>query len=174
MLGHSPTPTSRSAACSTPSTAAPTATTPSSSSSATTARTSANREHWLKYALWEQTCQVLLSISVPGTPHQKIDSPVGLIDLYPTLIDLCGLETPATHTLDGVDLAPLLAGKVADRGKPVLSTYGRGNHTLRDARYLATATKNFTTTNAPPTNGPTSPSSSRPRTPPRPRGRRRQ
>ena len=93
------------------------------------------KDHWLKYALWEQSCRVFLSVSAPGRPRQRIDSPVGLIDLYPTLMDLCGLTPPATHSLDGVSLAPLLAGKAAERGKPVLSTYGRGNHAIRDARY---------------------------------------
>jgi arylsulfatase A-like enzyme len=93
------------------------------------------KDHWLKYALWEQTCQVFLSIHVPGHPNQKIDAPVGLIDLYPTLVDLCGLEKPTTHTLDGIDLTPLLAGKTTQRGQPVLQTYGRGNHAIRDDRY---------------------------------------
>jgi arylsulfatase A-like enzyme len=93
------------------------------------------KDHWLKYALWEQTCQVLLSIRVPGDPHQKIDSPVSLLDLYPTLVDLCGLDPPTTHKLDGINLAPLLAGKVSERGRPVVSTYGRGNHAIRDADY---------------------------------------
>jgi arylsulfatase A-like enzyme len=93
------------------------------------------KDHWLKYALWEQSCQVFLSVSVPGYPNQKIESPVGLIDLYPTLIDLCGLTTPTTHTLDGIDLVPLLAGTSSQRGQPVLQTYGRGNHAIRDDRY---------------------------------------
>jgi len=93
------------------------------------------KDHWLKYALWEQTCQVLLSIHVPGNAAHKIDSPVSLIDLYPTLIGLCGLDPPSTHTLDGIDLAPLVTGKTNERGKPVLSTYGRGNHAIRDGQY---------------------------------------
>lgn len=93
------------------------------------------KDHWLKYMLWEQACRVFLSVSVPGAPKQTVASPVSLIDLYPTLVDLCGLPTPTKQTLDGVNLAPLLAGKTADRGRPVLMTYGRGNHAVRDARY---------------------------------------
>jgi arylsulfatase A-like enzyme len=92
------------------------------------------KDHWLKYALWEQTCQVFFSISVPGYPKQFSETPVGLIDLYPTLASLCDIPRPA-HMLDGVDLKPLLAGKTNERGEPVLSTYGRGNHAIRDARY---------------------------------------
>lgn len=93
------------------------------------------KDHWLKYALWEQTCQVFLSISVPGYPRQFSETPVSLIDLYPTLVSLCGIPRPEGHTLDGVDLKELLAGKTKQRGAPVLSTYGRGNHAVRDDRY---------------------------------------
>jgi arylsulfatase A-like enzyme len=77
---------------------------------------------------------VFLSISVPGFPRQFSEAPVGLIDLYPTLANLCDVPRPA-HKLDGIDLTGLLAGKTKERGAPVLSTYGRGNHSVRDARY---------------------------------------
>lgn len=94
------------------------------------------KNHWLKFALWEQTCQVVFSISVPGErTGQRLSTPVSLIDIYPTLISLCGLPLPEPQQLDGVDLSALLKGSAADRGKPVLSTYGRGNHSLRDDRY---------------------------------------
>ena len=92
------------------------------------------KDHWLKYALWEQTCQVFLSISVPGYPPQTVEAPVSLIDIYPTLAGLCGVPLPS-HQLDGIDLKNVLAGKVKERGGPVLSTYGRGNHAVRDSRY---------------------------------------
>lgn len=92
------------------------------------------KDHWLKYALWEQTCRVFLSVFVPGFPKQFCETPVSLIDLYPTLANLCGVPRPA-HKIDGVDLTKLLAGKTKERGAPVLSTYGQGNHAIRDARY---------------------------------------
>src|SRR5262249_16763231 len=60
---------------------------------------------------------------------------VSLIDLYPTLASLCNVPRPQTHALDGFDLKPLLSGKTTERGAPVLSTYGLGNHAIRDARY---------------------------------------
>jgi arylsulfatase A-like enzyme len=93
------------------------------------------KNHWLKFALWEQTCRVVFSISVPGMPGQQLRSPVSLLDIYPTLNALCGLPSPETHELDGINIADLVAGTRKDRGRPVLSTYGRGNHSLRDDRY---------------------------------------
>jgi len=93
------------------------------------------KDHWLKYALWEQTCRVPFGISIPGMPVQEVRTPVSLLDIYPTLLARCGLKPPETHQLDGVDLSDLLAGRTQERGSPVLSTYGRGNHSLRNARY---------------------------------------
>lgn len=106
------------------------------------------KDHWLKFALWEQTCKVMLAISVPGQPTRTVDSAVSLIDLYPTLVNLTPI-TPPGHELDGEDLTPLLTGasdvrgrseNTRDpneefRGRPVLQTYGRANHAVSDARY---------------------------------------
>jgi len=93
------------------------------------------KNHFLKFALWEQTCRVVFAISAPGQPVQKRTSPVSLLDIFPTLNALCGLPAPETHALDGVVLTEILAGREQSRGEPVLSTYGRGNHSLRDDRY---------------------------------------
>lgn len=94
--------------------------------------------HYSKYTLWEQATKVACLISVPGRTPGVSDEPVSLVDLYPTLLGLCGLPAPRTHALDGVDLAPLLADPSAGRGRPVLTTQGRGNHAVRsrDYRYI--------------------------------------
>ena len=92
------------------------------------------KNHWLKFALWEQTCRVVFSMSVPGMKPQQSLAPVSLVDIYPTLIHLCGLPPPE-HSLDGLDLTPILSGASKSRGQPVLSTYGRGNHSLRNDSY---------------------------------------
>lgn len=90
---------------------------------------------WAKFALWDQTCRVVFGISGPGISPQFCPTPVSLIDIYPTLLQLCGLPRPASHTLDGVDLSPILRGERIERGKPVLSTYGLGNHSICDWRF---------------------------------------
>lgn len=90
---------------------------------------------WAKFALWEQTCRVVFGISAPGHPAQLCPAPVSLLDIYPTLTRLCGLPLPASHELDGSDLTPILAGQRVERGAPVLSTYGLGNHSIRDWRF---------------------------------------
>lgn len=93
------------------------------------------KDLWSKFALWDQTNRVAFAISVPGFPAQAVHTPVGLIDIYPTLLALCGLAAPEEQVLDGVDLVPILKGETDDRGAPVLSTYGEGNHSIRDRRF---------------------------------------
>jgi len=57
---------------------------------------------------------------------------VSLIDLYPTLVDLCGL--PMRKELDGKSLIPLLRSASAQRD-PVVITYQKGNHAIRNERW---------------------------------------
>ena len=57
-------------------------------------------------AVWRGSSQTPLNIRLPGRPAGAIDEAVSLIDIYPTLMDLLGLDAP--HRLDGVSLLPLL------------------------------------------------------------------
>ena len=93
------------------------------------------KEHWTKFYLSELACRVVFSISIPGNKPRVVETPVGLIDIFPTLLSLCKLPAPATHTLDGVDISALARGSTDQRGKPVLSTFGLGCQSLRSDRY---------------------------------------
>ena len=64
---------------------------------------------------------------------QLCESPVSLIDIYPTLIDLCGL--PERAGLDGQSLKPLLENPDRKRERPVVITYGFKNHALQTERW---------------------------------------
>lgn len=72
--------------------------------------------------LWERSLHVPLIISVPGMRHAGgvCRRPVGLIDLYPTLVALCGLPAPASG-LQGESLVPLLTDPSAPWREGVLS-----------------------------------------------------
>jgi arylsulfatase A-like enzyme len=55
------------------------------------------------------------------------------MDVYPTLIDLCGL-TPR-EGLEGQTLMPLLRDPNASREAPAVTTYLQNNHSVRSERW---------------------------------------
>ncbi|MCF7734048.1 MAG: sulfatase [Akkermansiaceae bacterium] len=63
-------------------------------------------DFWMKVGLMDESSRVPLIIKVPGKKPAVCDSFTELIDLYPTLAELCGLEVPAR--LQGKSLAKTL------------------------------------------------------------------
>src|SRR5215470_5600596 len=79
---------------------------------------------WSKaYSLFDINTRVPLIISVPGDKPGISDRLVGLLDLYPTLVDFCGLPQPykAPAKLEGHSLSPLLNNPKAKWNYPALS-----------------------------------------------------
>lgn len=74
-------------------------------------------------SLWEQGARVPLIIHDPRAEGNGSSSPrvVELVDLYPTLTDLCGLPTP--EGLDGVSLQPLLKDPNAKWDRPAYTVW---------------------------------------------------
>jgi arylsulfatase A-like enzyme len=93
------------------------------------------KEHWQKFTLWEDATRVPLIVAAPGVAKVggRCDRPVDLLNLYPTLIDLCGL--PVVVGLEGASLVPLLKDPATVWDRPAMTTWGRGNHGVRSHRY---------------------------------------
>ncbi len=91
--------------------------------------------HWHKQSLWQRSTHVPFLISAPGVtrPDTRCDRTVSLIDVYPTLADLAGLPSPAG--VDGAALRLLLADPKREWNRPAVSTYLRGNHSVRSERW---------------------------------------
>jgi arylsulfatase A-like enzyme len=72
------------------------------------------KDYVYKNSLWEESTRVPLIIRVPGVTRGGATShPVSLVDLYPTLVDLCGLtgdtrKNAQGRPLDGHSLKPFL------------------------------------------------------------------
>ena len=93
------------------------------------------KHHFAKNTLWERSSRVPLAIVAPGVtrPQTVSTRPVSLLNLYPTLLDLCGL--PPRSALEGVSLRPLLEDPKREWARPAVMTFGRGNHAVRSERY---------------------------------------
>lgn len=93
------------------------------------------KQHWRKFTLWEEATRVPFIMVVPGmTPEGSVcQRTVSLLDIYPTLVDLCRL--PPGKELEGRSLTPLLKDPAAAWKYPAITTNGMGNHAVRSERW---------------------------------------
>ncbi|MEY2982858.1 MAG: hypothetical protein RL562_3085, partial [Planctomycetota bacterium] len=64
----------------------------------------------------------------------RSNQPVGLVDIYPTLLELCGLNPEPG--LDGHSMAPLITDPArTDWPYAAVTTFGPGNHAVRNERW---------------------------------------
>ncbi len=90
-----------------------------------------------KNTLWDRSTRVPLIFAGPGIAKKaKCRRPAELLDIYPTLVELCGL--PERKGLEGHSLVPQLKNAKAPRRWPAITTHGPGNHGIRteDWRYI--------------------------------------
>jgi len=92
------------------------------------------KNRFAKQALWERDTRTVLIFKEPeGKENQTCKAPVQLLDIYPTLTDLCQL--PDYRLAEGNSLTPFLNNPNARTSYPALSFYGVGNVSVRDERY---------------------------------------
>jgi iduronate 2-sulfatase len=100
---------------------------------------------WQKMSLFEESARVPLIIAAPGVAKNGgvAATPVGLIDLYPTLTKLCGVAAP--ENIQGQDLGPILSDPTEVGRGWALSQVTRGGrgkgtlgYTLRTPRWRYT------------------------------------
>ncbi|MGH7199086.1 MAG: sulfatase, partial [Planctomycetaceae bacterium] len=90
-----------------------------------------------KNTLWERSTHVPLMFAGPNVAAgAKCEQPVELLDIFPTLLELCDL--PARSDLEGHSLVPQFRDATAKREWPAVTTHNQGNHTIRTAdwRYI--------------------------------------
>ncbi|WP_240772788.1 sulfatase [Phragmitibacter flavus] len=98
------------------------------------------KQHWGKWTGWRTSSRMPLIIVPPANlqlPRGKVCAePVSLMDLYPTLIEVCGLAEK--KEVAGRSLMPLLKNPEQDNGRAVVTAFDPGNHALstREWRYL--------------------------------------
>ncbi len=96
---------------------------------------------WHKMTLFEQSARVPMIVVAPAAAGngRTCDRLVELIDIYPTLVDLCGL--PTVEGLEGRSLRPLLEDPRADWKQAAYTQVRRGDvmgRSVRTARWRYT------------------------------------
>ena len=87
-----------------------------------------------KNTLWDRSARVPLIFAGPGVAAgAKCTRPADLLDIYPTLVELCGL--PAKHGLEGHSLVAQLKDARAPRPWPAITTHNHDNHGVRSERW---------------------------------------
>ena len=87
-----------------------------------------------KNTLWDRSTRVPLIFAGPGIARSaRCDKPAELLDLYPTLVELCGL--PPNEALEGHSLLPQLKNANAPRRWPAITTQNHDNHGIRTERW---------------------------------------
>jgi len=91
--------------------------------------------HWRKFALWEEATHNVMMINSPGLtkPRSRCDQAVELMDIHPTLVDICGLAP--RNELEGTSLRSLLENPALERECPALTSQGLGNHAIRNEKW---------------------------------------
>jgi arylsulfatase A-like enzyme len=82
-----------------------------------------------KNSLWKPSTRVPLILAGPGVKTGgRCAQPAELLDIYPTLIDLCGF--PAKPELEGHSLKAQLKNDKAKRLWPAITTANQNNHSI--------------------------------------------
>lgn len=75
-----------------------------------------------KHSLWQRATHVPMIISIPGAASGKeCSKPVELLDIYPTMLDICGL--PPNRKNEGVSLVPLLKNVDSEWNRFAITSY---------------------------------------------------
>lgn len=92
---------------------------------------------WGKHTLSEWATRSPLIIKLPGSTKGTIDDHVvSSVDVYPTLMELCGVKMP--HQTDGHSLGPLLKSAANVRWNNIAYSYFNHGITMRTDRYRLT------------------------------------
>ena len=89
---------------------------------------------WQKATLWEMADKVPFIVRTPETKEAVSNATISLIDIYPTLVEYCGLTAP-DHNLDGNSFAHMLTNPNNVWEHPSFTSYGVEYSSVRDERY---------------------------------------
>ena len=95
------------------------------------------KQHWHKRTLWDESTRIPLILVAPGTGEagQRCMAPASLVDIFPTLTDLCRLPRPLNQKLDGISLVPWLEDPNRPRRQAAITVDENQHLSARGQRY---------------------------------------
>lgn len=98
------------------------------------------KEHWGKHTPWQRSTRVPMVIVPPKgdapagfRPGSRCDALVSLLDLYPSVVDMCGLAKRSE--LEGKSLLKLIDDPDANWADAAVISIGRGSHSVCTKRW---------------------------------------
>jgi len=83
-----------------------------------------------KHALWETATKAPLMFAAPNLPKgKKIEAPVEMLSIYPTLLELSGLK--AYDKNEGTSLVSLMKSDKINKKNYAITTFGKDNHAIK-------------------------------------------
>lgn len=87
-----------------------------------------------KNTLWAESTRVPLIFAGPGVSKgASCSQPAELLDMYPTLAELCGLPEPPQG--EGLSLVPQLQDATTNRDRPAICTHDHDNHGVASQKW---------------------------------------
>ena len=95
------------------------------------------KQHWHKRTLWEEATRIPFIVVSPktGKPGQVSKQPASSLDIFPTLIELCGLDSITNQKLDGMSLVPWLKNPNKTRKQAAITVDENQHMSARSERY---------------------------------------
>ncbi|MDE0818951.1 MAG: sulfatase [Pirellulaceae bacterium] len=97
------------------------------------------KEHWGKWTPWQRSTRVPLIVVPPKNmasyfgKNATCDAPVSLLDLYPTLLEMCGIS--GSQRLDGRSLVSLLRKPEEWTDRHAVTFFGQGNVSVKTGQW---------------------------------------
>lgn len=107
-----------------------------------------NKAPYTKQIFWDESCRVPFLLRYPpltsNSTNQKIMTPIGTVDIMPTLLSLCGLDIP--NTVEGTDLSACVQDhtEIEDHAALYMSISPFSNRNYLDPAYRAIRTSRYT------------------------------
>lgn len=92
------------------------------------------KDHWPKGTLWDAADVIPFLVRLPEKRKAVCSQTVSTLDIYPTLLEYCGIKPPA-HNLDGKSMMPVFHNPSEKWNRNSVTYYGEGYSGVRSERY---------------------------------------